>query len=362
MFKMRFKTKFYIFLYALIAVAAIVGVLAGMGVFDAPCTHPNSEIETIVGKKATCLNGGISDGKKCKACGEIIVQQEALPKIPHTERILAAVPATCATEGKTEGKKCTECETVLVEQQTLAKLDHTPVDSPEVLPTCTESGSVGGTHCSVCYQVLSMPVITAPTGHTWVEVGAVEATCATEGHTGCTECSVCHEKTGEYEIIPKTDCLEEDIIILEAVAATCSHTGWTEGRECSRCHTVHVAQERTEATGDHEYDYANPYTAAIAADCDAETDGLTESYKCLYCDHILEAEIVKWAHTHGAWTREIEATDTCAGAEFTFCTECGEYIERSIPMVTPTLPPEATEEEREDKFNKDNDIDPDGIV
>ena len=64
MFKMRFKTKFYIFLYSLIAVAAVVGVLAGMGVFDPPCTHPNSEIEIIVGKKPTCLNGGIGCGTR----------------------------------------------------------------------------------------------------------------------------------------------------------------------------------------------------------------------------------------------------------------------------------------------------------
>ncbi|MBO5212962.1 MAG: leucine-rich repeat protein [Clostridia bacterium] len=39
--------------------------------------------ETIEGKEPTCIEEGLSDGKKCSSCGEILSEQETLPMIPH---------------------------------------------------------------------------------------------------------------------------------------------------------------------------------------------------------------------------------------------------------------------------------------
>ncbi len=39
--------------------------------------------ETIEGKEPTCVEEGLSDGKKCSSCGEILSEQETLPMIPH---------------------------------------------------------------------------------------------------------------------------------------------------------------------------------------------------------------------------------------------------------------------------------------
>lgn len=76
---------------------------------------PHSE-EVIAGKKATCTYTGLTDGKKCSACGEIIVAQEEIPMLAHSEEILASREATCTESGLTEGKKCSVCGTVLAEQ------------------------------------------------------------------------------------------------------------------------------------------------------------------------------------------------------------------------------------------------------
>ena len=42
------------------------------------CTHEGME-EVILGKDATCTEAGLTDGKKCSACGEITVAQEEIP-------------------------------------------------------------------------------------------------------------------------------------------------------------------------------------------------------------------------------------------------------------------------------------------
>ena len=359
---MRFKTKFYIFLYALIAAAAVVAILFGSGMFNNECAH--TKTETLTGKTANCTRAGLTDGKVCSDCGEVLIEQTVIEAYGHTEKILPAVAPTCHSTGLTEGSECAVCNAPMVAQREIAKLAHTPVASGENLPTCTEPGSIGGTHCSVCYATITPPTVTAdPIGHDWQTVAAVEPTCAAAGHGEYSVCSVCGTIDGDASVLPKTECLEEDLVILNGVSATCSHTGWTEGVKCQRCDTIHVAQERIPADPTaHEYDFSSPYTEAVAADCGAGTDGCTASYHCLYCDYILAAETVAWAHTPGAWTVHIEATTTSAGEKVTYCQDCHKPLFQTIDKLPALLPDDATEEEIEDKFNEDNGINPDGVV
>ncbi len=363
--KMRFKTKFYIFLYLLIAAATVVGIMAGMGMFSTECAHANTSV--IGAKSPTCVDAGVAGAVVCDDCGETITEAYVLEALGHDLKVMPAVAPTCHSVGYTEGSECNRCFLQVSKRAQIDMLPHTPVPSEDKPATCTEPGSVGGTHCSVCYATIEQPAVIPALnngqGHTWVSYEAVESTCAVAGHGAYKVCSICATVEGDPTLLPLTDCLEEDIIVLAGTPATCSHTGWTDGAKCQRCDKIHVAQERTPINPDaHEYDYENPYTAAVPADCGTETDGLTESYECLYCDFILEAEIVEWEHTAGEWSVNIEATTEAAGENISYCLDCHKPMFETVNKLPVLLPDDATEEEIENKFNEDNGIDPDGVV
>ena len=81
----------------------------------------------------------------------------------HTEATDAAVPATCTASGLTEGKHCSVCGEILVAQQTVPATGHTPVSDPAVPATHVTTGRTEGSHCNVCNAVLaaqqSVPIV-----------------------------------------------------------------------------------------------------------------------------------------------------------------------------------------------------------
>ena len=109
--------------------------------------------ETIPGYAATCTETGLAEGKKCSACGEIMVAQEEIPALGHTEETIPGYAATCTETGLTEGKKCTVCGEILVEQAALEMLEHEWICIPGKDPTCVEPGLSKGEYCAVCGEI-----------------------------------------------------------------------------------------------------------------------------------------------------------------------------------------------------------------
>ena len=118
----------------------------------------------------------------------------------HTEVIDKAVAPTCTTTGLTEGKHCSACGDVLVKQDVVDALGHTAgetVVENKKAATCTTDGSYDNVvYCTVCEAEMSRETITVKAlGHTEGETvveNKVEATYEKPGsYDNVVYCTVC---------------------------------------------------------------------------------------------------------------------------------------------------------------------------
>ncbi len=228
----------------------------------------------------TCTTTGLTEGKHCSVCGEILVKQETVKALGHTEVIDKADAPTCTETGLTEGKHCSVCGEILVKQEVVKALGHnyktqwnqgnaqghwhdcTRCDAhseaeahvPNV-PAATEDTAK---YCTVCGYVMEAqlnhthkPVLVKGFAASCTENGRMDYyTCHcgkwftdTEGKTEITDTSsVILPKLGHTEVIDK------------AVAPSCTETGLTEGSHCETCGEVLTAQQEIPALG---HDYVN---------------------------------------------------------------------------------------------------------
>ena len=228
----------------------------------------------------TCTQTGLTEGKHCSVCNEVLVAQTVVPALGHTEVVDSAVAPTCINTGLTEGKHCSVCNTVLKAQETVAALGHTEVIDAAVAPTCTATGLTEGKHCLVCNEVLVAQTVVPALGHTEVIDSAVAPTCTQTGLTEGKHCSVCNTVLKAQETVAALGHTE---VIDAAVAPDCVNTGLTEGKHCSVCKEVLVAQTVVPALGHTEV-----IDAAVAPDC--VNTGLTEGKHCSVCNEVLKAQ------------------------------------------------------------------------
>ena len=306
--------------------------IAALGHKEATPVEENRE-------EATCTAPGHYDlVVYCSVCREELSrEQKTIAALGHKEVIDEAVSATCAKTGLTEGKHCSVCNEVLVKQKVVEALGHkeaTPVEENREEATCTVPGHYDlVVYCAVCREELSREEKTiAALGHKEsapVEENREEATCTAPGRYDLVVyCSVCREELSREE---KTiAALGHKEVIDEAVAATCTKTGLTEGKHCSVCNEVLVEQKVIDALG-HDYIHHE----AKAATCTAI--GWNEYDTCSRCDYSTYKEISALGHKEAAAVEENreEATCTVPGHydSVVYCSVCHEELSREEKTI-----------------------------
>ena len=116
-------------------------------------------------KEATCTEDGLTEGKHCSVCKEVIKKQEVIPATGHKVVVDQAKEATCTENGLTEGSHCSVCNEVIKKQEVIPSTGHKEVLDSAKEATCTNTGLTEGIHCSICNKIIKKQEIIPALGH-----------------------------------------------------------------------------------------------------------------------------------------------------------------------------------------------------
>ena len=113
--------------------------------------HYGHDIVLIEAIEPTCTKTGLTEGKHCSTCNEVLEAQEEVSALGHDYKSAVTNP-TCTAQGYTT-HTCDTCGDTYVDTYVDA-LGHTEVIDEAVEPTCTKTGLTEGKHCLTCNEVL----------------------------------------------------------------------------------------------------------------------------------------------------------------------------------------------------------------
>ena len=248
-------------------------------------------------REATCSR----EGEKlynCSSCGG--QKTEVIEKLAHKEVIDAAVTVSCGEDGLTEGKHCSVCGEVIIAQQIIEALPHTyDSDCDEICNVCYSTREAEDhKYDNVCDDTCQFCGATREVeGHKYDN--DCDATCEycgdsreVEGHKYDNECDAkCNICSSERTVVGH----QFEWVIDKS--ADCKNKG-KKHEECKLCHTKR--NENTEIPVTAQHTYTN--------DCDAS------------CDVCFTERTV--AHNY-EWVIDKPAGCNTTGKKHEKCTICG---------------------------------------
>ena len=228
----------------------------------------NSLVITDVTVAPTCSTIGLTEGKHCDLCGEVLVKQDKIPAIGHTEMIDTAVAPTCNATGLTEGSHCTVCGKVLVKQEVISAIGHSEVIDKGVAHTCTATGLTEGKHCSVCGEILVAQTEIPASGH--IVGGTMYDEEKDEVVSFCAICGA------EIARMP-APCMHTETEMVDGFASTCYRDGLSDGEKCVKCGEFVIPQKVIPAYA-HCFDLNNPNAVVKSPDFCTTGEAI---YKCI---------------------------------------------------------------------------------
>lgn len=237
---------------------------------------------------ATCSKTGLTEGKHCSVCDEVIIKQEVVPKTEHSwestyyDNSRHTTKCSICKEEK-EGDQwhsweqgvCTECSYVCKHPYKNYKSDGASTSSTHT-PSCGEcglelaqeqhtwgewtrvydelSGDVVEAYrkCELCHETQRCGVEVDHDWSVWDTV--VQPTCTTTGSKSrwCKRCSAM-----ETETISKKD---HNTTFYRGKAATCTENGYTDYVACKNCtySTMSIIKATGHDVGPNPYEYVEP--------------------------------------------------------------------------------------------------------
>ena len=325
--------------------------------------------ELVPAKAATCSETGLTAGKKCSVCKDVLVAQTTIGALGHdyNEGVVTTDP-TCTEKGiKTFTCKNDTTHTYTEEVPATNHINGTPVKEGEIPATCTADGSYKNVvYCTKCEKKVSEEVVTIPasghdiklmdskavtctadgyetyscqnncgygytttiatTGHKNSDVvieDNIDATCSNAGsYNKVIYCTVCKEELSKEAVT--VPALDHTIVIIEAVAVTCTKDGRTEGKYCSKCDTVMVESVVIPAPGHNKVEHEAKAPTCTEIGWDAYTT-------CTECDYTTYSEKSALNHDFAEdFTIDVAATCTTAGSKSRHCSRCSETTEVTV--------------------------------